>query len=87
MYKLAVRFFSRSAKGSRAAACQRTGLLHQRGSMWSLFTKTPERTFSMAKIMSLCNRYISLTHSNFAVFVPSSSGVVSVPPQSHSPDT
>lgn len=49
--------FSRSARGSPVAACQRTGLRHQRGNMWSLFTKTPEHTFSMAKTTSSCNRY------------------------------
>lgn len=57
--KLAVKniFFSRSARGSPVAACQKTGLLHQRGSMWSLFTKTLEHTFYTAKTTSWCNRY------------------------------
>lgn len=50
-------FFSRFARGSPAAACQRTGLLHLQGNMWSLYTKTPEHTFFMAKTMFWCNRY------------------------------
>lgn len=47
----------RSERGSPAAACPRTGLLHRQGSMWSLFTRTPGRIFSTARTTSWCNRY------------------------------
>lgn len=47
----------RSVKGSPAAACQMTALLHRQGSMWSLFTRIPGRIFSTAKTTSWCNRY------------------------------
>lgn len=50
-------FFSRLARGSPAAACQTTGLLHPQGNMWSLYTKTPEHIFFTAKTTSWCNRY------------------------------
>lgn len=56
---------SRSVRGSPVEACQRTGLLHQRGSMWSLFTKTQGRTCFTARTTSWCNRYerTNISHS------------------------